>query len=504
MNRRRTIPLLYLLLFLTTTLWFGSCTKQPTAPPEYGKINVNSYPSGAEIWLDGKSTGKTTQVVLDATVGYHAIKLKLPQYIDWEGSVDVQKDQTEYVYANLLAGFGSVRITSVPPGAHIFLDAVDKQMITPAVIDSIRAGYHGIRLELTNYSNWSDYRSISADDTTEVNAVMYPVCPGNIIGDLNQPATISIVGLVPGAGSVRGFANNINAQETKVVLWALTNMWYVQPWIAAPYTRVCGDGSWSNSTHPWQRLVALLVNSTYVPGSTRTSHPSIDPGVIAWTEYPPSRPDLPLMFANYQWTIKVSGDRFDPGPNYWSDSVNNVWVDSEGLHLKIKYQNNKWTCSEVSLLRSLGYGEYTFQVASRVDNLDARCVAAPFLYESTSRELDIEFAGDALIPNAVNAQYVVQPYTTSGNMNRFIMPAISTSTHRIIWRADRVEFASWSGHGPAPGNVGDFINHWVYTGSDNPPPGGERLHFNVWLFGGTAPNSSIGDEMIIRSFTFTP
>ena len=41
-----------------------------------------------------------------------------------------------------------------------------------------------------------------------------------------------------------------------------------------------------------------------------------------------------ISFAGRKWTVKTGTGA--PGPNYWSDSSSSVWVDSSGLHLKIR------------------------------------------------------------------------------------------------------------------------------------------------------------------------
>jgi hypothetical protein len=191
-------------------------------------------------------------------------------------------------------------------------------------------------------------------------------------------------------------------------------------------------------------MVALLVNSSYVPGSVRYTHPALDPGVVGWTEYPPVRPDMPVKFCDYSWGVKLAEDRFDPGPNYFSADTNNIWVNTNGLHLRIFYQNGKWTCSEVYLLQSLGYGIYTFQTTSRLDSLDPRSIFSMFLYETTSREIDIEFS--QALANPHNAQYVVQPYSNPGNIIRFDMSSYHNTSHRIEWRAD---YIFWCRHSAA-------------------------------------------------------
>jgi hypothetical protein len=325
------------------------------------------------------------------------------------------------------------------------------------------------------------------------------LCPGAIVGNPASKPTISITGLQPGGTVVRGTAANLDARKHRVVLWALTNYWYVQPLINSPFTPVCTDGTWQNSTHSWKRMVAVLVDSTYVPGAARFDHPGLERGVLAWTQVPPARPDIPLLFSGRSWGIKVAEDPFDPGSNPFSDSPLNVRVDDDGLHLGIIFQNGRWTSSEVHLLESLGYGEYTVQLASRVDSLDARAVFGMFLYESLTREIDIEFSRALAAPN--NAQYVAQPYTRVGNRVTFRMSSDPKSTHRIVWRSGRVEILSWAGWEPYPPAADKVISSWTYTGPDVPPPGGERFRFNLWL---VSRPPARGDEVIIRSFVYRP
>jgi hypothetical protein len=50
--------------------------------------------------------------------------------------------------------------------------------------------------------------------------------------------------------------------------------------------------------------------------------------------------------------------------------------------------------------------------------------------------------------------------------------------------------------------VGDVIHEWDYRGPDIPPPGGERMRFNLWLFRGSAPDSGQGDAVVVDSFSF--
>ncbi|MBD3217858.1 MAG: hypothetical protein GF310_06225 [candidate division Zixibacteria bacterium] len=313
------------------------------------------------------------------------------------------------------------------------------------------------------------------------------------------PYLINIVNLQQGDNTVHGTANILDTALYRVVLWAKTDRWYVQPSVANPYTFVQGDGTWSNSTYPWDRMVALLVDLSYVPGSTRDYHPSMDPGVVCWDEYPDKSIKY-FNWSNYRWRIK-KGDLLGPGPNYFSDDTVNVWIDQDKrLHLKIDYRDDIWYCSEVVLDHSLGYGLYTFKVDSRVDNLDYNTIFAGFIYETINEEFDIEFSQRLAAP--FNALYVAQPWYTPGNIEFFNMPNSSQTSHSFEWRSDRIICNSWNGHSDTP-TGSTLIHTWTYTGEDIPIPGGERMIFNLYLFGGEVPVQGLEDEAIITSFQYT-
>jgi hypothetical protein len=302
----------------------------------------------------------------------------------------------------------------------------------------------------------------------------------------------------PSATTLSGYVSNANPDIVKVVVYVFTNAWYVQPFANAPYTSIAPDGSWTTFTHPWNQIVALVVDpSLFDPSPVLYTHPSLQAGVLAWTEYPI------LTFSGYTWAIKAG--TFDPGANSWSSDPSVVHTDKDGLHLKITQIDGRWQCGEVSLTRSLGYGTYTVQIGSRLDQLDRNTVAAPlFTYAMPGQELDFEFSGaGGLIPMPNNGQFVVQPWTTPDNMVRYVQPAVGQFTAQMEWKADHVTFRTWTGWDTTPA-PSDIIHQWTYTGPNIPPPGQERVHINLWLLNGQAPLSGVGDEMIIKSFTFLP
>jgi hypothetical protein len=245
-------------------------------------------------------------------------------------------------------------------------------------------------------------------------------------------------------------------------------------------------------------MAALLVDDSYVPGSIMDVHPAIGAGVVDFDEYPAKSLRL-IDWSGYRWRVKT-GDLVGPGPNYFSDDSANVWLDEQQqLHLKTEYRDSKWYCSEVVLNEPLGYGVYSFKLNSRVDNLDYNIIFAGFLYEMIDQEFDIEFS--QRLANPYNAQYVTQPWYTTGNITFFDMPAVVQTSHSMEWRSDRIKFISWVGHDASPSPT-TLIYEWEYTGPDIPSPTDERMIFNLYLFGGEAPIDGQPDEVIIKSFEY--
>lgn len=325
--------------------------------------------------------------------------------------------------------------------------------------------------------------------------------------DGGQP-TITLDTPAPGATQLSGHACNVDTTKIKVVIYSLTNQFYVQPFADAPFTDIASNGSWTSSTHAWSSLVVLLVDpSNYIPAATEITNPALDQNVLAWTIYPPG--PISVDFSGYTWGIKmtgnVTGDQFDPGPNLWSNNTSVVNLGADGLHLKDTEINSLWQCGEVYLTKSLGYGTYTVQISSRLDQLDLNTVAAPlFIYAAPGQELDNEYSGSGgLVPSPYNAQFVAQPYTIPGNIVFYTQPATVQFSSQMEWRSDHVIFTTWNGWSKTPAQT-DIIYQWTYTGGNIPPVGQERVHINLWLLQGQAPIKGSGDEMIINSFTFAP
>src|SRR5207245_5176576 len=101
--------------------------------------------------------------------------------------------------------------------------------------------------------------------------------------------------------------------------------------------------------------------------------------------------------------------------------------DQQGrLHLRLTSRNGLWYCPEVVSSEIPGYGSYRFYLDSPAGALDPNVVLGLFTWSvnpnSGHRELDAEFSKFGVASTTSNAQFVVQPYTTPGNLIRYLMP----------------------------------------------------------------------------------
>ncbi len=136
-----------------------------------GSIKVTTNPPGAKILVDGKDTGKTTPATVEdlPLSKTYSIKLELDKYRPVEEKitlysiepVDFSKKLEEIQY-------GSIRVTSNPSGAKIYLNNDDTGTVTPGVIPNIEVGKrYNLRLSKTGFQDV--FRTIELNQKQMVN-----------------------------------------------------------------------------------------------------------------------------------------------------------------------------------------------------------------------------------------------------------------------------------------------------------------------------------------------
>ncbi len=325
--------------------------------------------------------------------------------------------------------------------------------------------------------------------------ILFTQVPQWDLGDLNQEDVIE--------GTVSGSRPGQN-----MVVYSKTGgLWWLQPRLNSPFTPILPDGVWRNEVHLATDYAALLVDSSYHPAAVLTELPKVGHGIerVAASPGQERSSSFFVNFSGFQWRVrKVSSDRGGTRNPY---DHNNVYVDQSGaLHLQIVNRNNQWTCSEVNVTRSLGYGTYLFTVED-TSNLDPAAFFEIFTWDHSSNqgshgEFDINISrwGDPQNVNE-NAQYVVQPAFLPLNMSRFKAPG-GKLRHTIVWEEGRVTMLTEQ----LSGKETRLISRHVFT-DEVPRPVDESVR--MALFAYSDPNRKLPTiqhraEVVVDHFEFLP
>ena len=291
--------------------------------------------------------------------------------------------------------------------------------------------------------------------------------------------------------------------DQQIILYAKNDIWWIQPLWSRPFTPVEKDGSWKSFTHLGTDYAVLLVDPGFHPEARIAALPVEGHGVAAVLAVKGAATSpLPLKvihFSGYDWTVRAGAT--DRGGELNAYDSQNTWVDSRGyLHLRMGERDGQWSCAEISLNRSLGYGTYKFSVQDST-LLDPSGVLGLFIVDErrageTRIELDVELSQWGQ-PGSKNAQYVVQPYYIPQNISRFTVPA-GTLTHILHWEPGTASFRTVQGL-----TGSKSISEHAFT-SGVPAAASETVHIDLYDFYHSKSKSQRPTEVVIEKFEFLP
>ncbi len=337
---------------------------------------------------------------------------------------------------------------------------------------------------------------------------------------LAQPTSSVQFTLVPDWGTnslLQGMVHGTTISDHRVAVYIFLEEaggWWNKPYASNPVTLIQPDSTFTTNIATGSnnqfatRIIAFLIPSAFSPPVLSGGEL---PGELFFYPHVSScRPhgDRIIKWSGLDWVVKKSiGSTpvsVGPGPNIFNDNDSMVWVDGQQkLHLRIARQGDTWYSSEIICKASLGYRQYKFDVATRVDLLDPNIIAGIFTWDDCSpfadppnnyfREIDFEFSRWGSFNND-NSQFVIQPYNVPGNINRFNMnlSGLSHSVHSFDWSSDSIVFNStW----------GSSSFTWKYTNPVYfPTPGSENIRINFWLLNGNGPTGGMNAELILNNF----
>lgn len=294
----------------------------------------------------------------------------------------------------------------------------------------------------------------------------------------------------------------------QIVVFARGTVWWVEPRLGRVFTAIHGDSTWKTPTHLGTEYAAALVDPGYKPPTTSDALPKEGGLVAALAKVPGVNSSQTLhhtlQFSGYEWTVRAApSDR--GGYNVYD--LSNAWTDAAGaLHLRLTGNPGKWTCSQVILTRSLGYGTYRLIVRD-ISDLDPAAVFAMYTLSDVGaasanrnpREWDIEISrwGN---PSGTNARYVIQPSYLGQNTIWFAAPA-GTLTHEVRWESGSVRLTTL--RGSATGAAHAVTAEHVFT-SGVPVPGDEKFRISFYDFQRGPQLQRQGAEIVIERFEYLP
>lgn len=241
-----------------------------------------------------------------------------------------------------------------------------------------------------------------------------------------------------------------------------------------------------------------------------------------------------INFAGREWDIKHSLALLGPGPNFFSNHPNDVWIDDDGfLHLTVTQRDGEWKCTEVVSRDTFGFGTYVWTIQGDPVTIDRNIVLGLFTWDNNTfqtqanSEVDIEFAKWGDPEEDFTLQYGVQPIAFGPyNEERVFKPEsansnwIGESIHAFTWTDSLIIWKSWPGstydESVPPAAEWSFdhtnpakIKYENQSQSDPiviPAPGNTtNARMNLWLVNGPeGPFVPIRHEIVIQDFKFIP
>ena len=114
--------------------------------PAFGRLEVSSEPSGADVWLDGEKVGTTPYSKDKLRSGTYELRVERALHLTHKATVAVRDGETTREAVRLTANYGALVVESEPSGADVWLDG-EKVGTTPYSRDKLRSGSYELRVE---------------------------------------------------------------------------------------------------------------------------------------------------------------------------------------------------------------------------------------------------------------------------------------------------------------------------------------------------------------------
>jgi hypothetical protein len=307
--------------------------------------------------------------------------------------------------------------------------------------------------------------------------------------------------------TISGRVKNARPKQ-QIVIYAHSGQWWVQPWADRPFIPIKEDSTWSTESHLGFEYAALLVDPDYHPLPTMDVAPTQGgPVALVTIVKGVGTPQLAatgsLKFSAYDWGVRMTTS--DKGGTSNLYDAENAWTDASGaLHMQIKKKADGWSCAEIFLNRSLGYGTYSVTVRD-TSHLESAAAFSMFTFDESDslhrfREMDVEVHGRGKAANVSDAQYAIQPFYSPGNLFPFSAPS-GTLTHVLHWEPGHATFKTFRGRTSSTG--APLVAEHEFTVAI-PEPGEAKLRLIFFVVASDKNPMQKPSEVVVEKFEYLP
>jgi hypothetical protein len=134
-------------------------------------LEVTSYPTEADVYVDGIKEGVTPLTIDSLLLGNHFVEVKMPNFSLWSQQITAETDKTIQLYAELHPSSASISITSVPDGADVLLNN-QKKGITPFTMDNVLPGTYSLIVMKDGFIPYTESITIAKGDLIQRDLVL--------------------------------------------------------------------------------------------------------------------------------------------------------------------------------------------------------------------------------------------------------------------------------------------------------------------------------------------
>ncbi|OPX67209.1 MAG: PEGA domain protein [Methanoregulaceae archaeon PtaB.Bin056] len=129
-----------------------------------GTLYLKSSPPAAMVYVDGVYYGLTPRKVTGVSPGIRTVKMTKEGYADYVEQVMVTTSGIKMVMATLNPATGSIRVSSIPAHAEVYLDSA-LMGTTPMTVTGVVQGTHTLTLKKDGYRDYTTSITITNGET---------------------------------------------------------------------------------------------------------------------------------------------------------------------------------------------------------------------------------------------------------------------------------------------------------------------------------------------------